>query len=624
MATNRKMERTLDLIGLGLEVLSNLFDDLKIAKKEFPLERLTFEGFAFLTDTLPSLGRALDEGLKSGFFVLPSAFKHMHGCRKLPHCLGSLFRTIFDSSGRLLNKPNIDSVRKLRQVFFYFYKTELPCSAEKEQRVIETFLKDENDGVAENAFIKHYSTMHPRNQFTAILSEAKRELYRVFGDYDRNTKYSLKFSHGPGAVADSMIEAKDQVPIPYRLYDYWGSCLVGSDSMESFSHKQVASARDTRLDLESRTSKVILVPKDSRGPRLIAVEPTWHQFLQQGIRDWIYTRTENSDIGKHVHFVDQSSNRAAALYASLTKLWATLDLSRASDRNFLALVTELWSLVPHLLDDVLHCRSEFYSIDGEILGRYQKFAPMGSALCFPFLALSLYSLIWGWWYVEGGDRSSFVCEIVGDDIITESKYAPDIVSMLTNFGFLINERKSCINSAFAESCGVDAFKGVDVTPLKLSEVPHCEDAFASAAKIVSHANLLHGRELRSLANYWYSSAEFLLGFGVPHGHRNSPFVNRNTDSNWISLNQADREAGMKMRYYRCVSETRKRRSTAVHLVRKSIQNAKTFFGFSRKAVFEDRYLIDPDIPGRVDVKSIDIPRRLVPIFMNNKQVESIH
>jgi len=623
MATDQK-ERTQELIVLGLEVLNNLFDDLVIAKKEFPLERLNHEGFAFLTDTLPALGKALDEGLKSGHFNLPSAFKHMHGCRKLPQCLGSLFSTIFDSSGKILSTPNIEAIRALRQVLFYFYKTELSCSLEKEERVIESFLKDEYDGVAENAFVKHYKRIHPKSTHHAILEAGKRELFRIFGDYNRNTKYSLEFSHGPGAVADASIDAKDNCPIPFTLSEYWGSCLHGSDDFESQTHKQVASARDTRLELKARTSKVTLVPKDSRGPRLIAVEPTWHQYLQQGIRKWMYTRTEKSDIGKHVHFTDQSRNQALALLASLEGMLATLDLKRASDRNYLGLVTELWSLVPALLDDVLHCRSEFYSIDGVVRGRYEKFAPMGSALCFPFLALSLYALIWGWWWTEGGNRDDFILDVVGDDLIIESRYAIPIISVLTNFGFIVNEEKSCINSRFAESCGVDAFDGVNVTPLKLSEVPHRDARFESAAKIVAHANLLRERGLNALSGFWFQIAENLLGFRIPYGHKHSPFVCRFTDSNWIALNQASREAGLKMRYYRCVSENRNRQSSVVSMVRKSIQSARSFIGFTRKAMFGDRYHIDPDIPGHVDVKRIDIPRRLVPIFMSNKQVEFIY
>jgi len=625
MATNRRKEQTRDpLIDLGLEALDCLFDDLVIAKKEFPLERLTHEGFAFLTDTLPALGRALDEGLKSGHFILPSSFKHKLGCRKLPQCMGSLFSTIFDNNGFLLDVPNIESVRALRQVLFYFYKTEIACSVEKEERVIEKFLKDEYEGIAENALITHYSKINRRTQFHDILSEAKREIYRIFGDYNRSTKHTLNFNHGPGSVADASIEAKDQTPIPYSLAEYWGSCLLGSDDFESISHKQVASARNTRLELESRVFKVKLVPKDSRGPRLIAVEPTWNQYLQQGLRNWIYTRVESSSMGQHVHFTDQSRNRAQALIASLTKTLATLDLSRASDRNFLALVRELWSLVPDLLEDVLHCRSEFYSIDGVIRGRYEKFAPMGSALCFPFLAISLYTLILGWWRVNGGDRDSLVLDIVGDDIIVESKYAYPIINVLTNFGFIVNEDKSCVNSAFAESCGVDAFNGVDVTPLKLSEVPHYESKFESAAKIVAHANLLRERGLRAISALWFEQAERLLGFHIPYGHKHSPFICRFTDDNWIKLNRASREAGLKMRYYRCVSENRKRRSTVVSLVRESIQSAKSFIGFVHKAVRGDCYHIDPDIPGRVDVKRIDIPRRLIPVFMSNKQVESIY
>jgi len=615
------MERT-PTTKLGLEAYKCLLDDCKINRKEFPLERIHHEGVSFLTVTLPALGRALDRGLKDGRFNLPSSFKHAFGTKKIPQIMGSLFRKIFSETGLLLKDACAFSVSCIRQVCYYFYKANIPCHPEKETQVLDTFIEDEKRLEGFNVFLDVEPLLH-NSRIQRIISEGQREIYRLFGHYDRNTKYDLKYTHGPGAVADASIDAKDVCPIPASLEDYWGTCLTGGDENLSQGSRQVAFANDSRFELKSRTSKVTLVPKDSRGPRLIAVEPTWLQYLQQGVRNWIYSTTEEKLHGKFVHFTDQSANRAAALFASHSGNLATLDLKRASDLICLSLVKRLFALVPHLLDDMLNCRSEFYSIDKKITGRYRKFAPMGSALCFPVLALTLYALSWGTWFEDGGSRDSFYVDIVGDDLITPKDFARSIIPVLNEVGLIINEDKSCIGTRFAESCGVDAFDGTDVTPLKVDEVS-CDDAYESATKIVAHANLLRERELRQLSHFWFSQAENLLGFSIPYGGVDSPFVHRFTDGNWILLNQAARDAGVKMRYFRCVSETRKRHSLPVRLCGKAIQSAKTFLGFKRKEVYGDRYLIDPDIPDRVDVKMIDIPRRLFPIFMNNKQVERIN
>jgi len=615
------MERT-PKTKLGLEAYKCLLDDYKINRKEFPLERIYHEGISFLTVTLPELGRALDKGLKDGHFILPSSFKHAFGTKKIPQIMGSLFRKVFSDSGILLKNACTYCVSCIRQVCFYFYKANIPCGPEKEAQVLDTFIEDEKRLEEFNVFLDIDPLLH-NSRIQRIISEGQRELYRIFGHYDRNTKYDLNYTHGPGAVADASIDAKDKCPIPYSLEDYWGTCLTGGDENLSQGSRQVAFANDSRFELKSRTSKVTLVPKDSRGPRLIAVEPTWLQYLQQGIRDWMYSTVEDKLQGKYVHFTDQSVNQLAAILASLYTNLATIDLKRASDLICLSLVKQLWALVPHLLEDMLHCRSEFYSIDGKIAGRYRKFAPMGSALCFPVLALTLYALSWGTWYEDGGSRNDFYVDIVGDDLITSKEFALSVIPVLSEVGLIINEDKSCIGTRFAESCGTHAFDGVNVTPIKVKEI--LGDAkYESAAKMVAHANLLRERELSQLCHYWFGQAESILGFSIPYGHVDSPFVHRNTDGNWILLNQAARDAGVKMRYFRCVSETRKRQSLPVRLYGKAIQVAKTFIKFKRKEVYGDCYLIDPDVPDRVDVKMIDIPRRLFPVFMSNKQVEKIH
>jgi len=105
-------------------------------------KRIAREGLGFLTKTLPRLGKALDRALtgevcidsaKLGFKPMPSS--------KLPIFMGELFSTIFSHDGRILPTPNVTSIKSLRQLFFVFYKLELPYDSVQEQRVIEKFIE---------------------------------------------------------------------------------------------------------------------------------------------------------------------------------------------------------------------------------------------------------------------------------------------------------------------------------------------------------------------------------------------------------------------------------------------------------------------------------------------------
>jgi hypothetical protein len=56
--------------------------------------------------------------------------------------------------------------------------------------------------------------------------------------------------------------------------------------------------------------------------------------------------------------------------------------------------------------------------------------------------------------------------VFGDDIIVPSECAEFVIDDLESFGLLVNRTKSFWRGAFRESCGVDAYNGVDVTPVR--------------------------------------------------------------------------------------------------------------------------------------------------------------
>jgi hypothetical protein len=165
-----------------------------------------------------------------------------------------------------------------------------------------------------------------------------------------------------------------------------------------------------------------------------------------------------------VNFTQQSYNQEYALEASVSRLYATLDLKDASDRVSVALFDAIF---PDHIKRAFHsCRSVATVLpNGELLP-LRKMAPMGSALCFPILALTIWALTEATLrHKHRSKRGDFL--VYGDDLIVPTASVADVVDSLERAHLKVNLEKCFINSHFRESCGMDAFMGVRVTPIRL-------------------------------------------------------------------------------------------------------------------------------------------------------------
>jgi hypothetical protein len=174
-----------------------------------------------------------------------------------------------------------------------------------------------------------------------------------------------------------------------------------------------------------------------------------------------------------VNFTDQTINRELALAGSLDQEWVTLDMKEASDRVSVQLVKELFRDVPVLLDALMATRSTATTLPDGREVRLNKFAPMGSNLCFPveafvFYALAVGSLMEHGHYTRREARKRVY--VYGDDIIVRREDYPFLLQTFPSYGLAFNDGKCCTAGSFRESCGCDAFRGVDVTPIKLRSV----------------------------------------------------------------------------------------------------------------------------------------------------------
>jgi len=473
------------------------------------------EGISFLTKTMPRLDKHFIQVLagESELDVRSCGFSTITGS-KLPRFLGELFSQIFHSDGTLLPNPNADCVRMIRDILCAFYKYKVPYRDVQEQQVIADFIEAERQLLDLTPFFvddpvmgRSMKTEMSRHDYARrrmsvidqlhlavenehsttyvqarILCEARRLLAKVFESFD---PLDITPSHGPGVVStkEKLWSKFEWHNVSKRITDFYPFaeyfCASGGhvcDSYHSFSGV-------TEVD---HSAQVLLVPKDSRGPRLISCEPVDFQWIQQGLSRAMVQRVENHLLTKHsVFFTDQVPNRVAALYGSQSGKYSTLDLKEASDRVHLDLVRLLF---PSPLREALEAaRSTSTRLpDGRII-TLQKYAPMGSALCFPVMALTIWSILTaalcepnplfrcayrlnlcGSFPASAPDIDQI--HVYGDDVIVPTAFAESAMTILELFGLKINRSKSCTKGLFKESCGLDAFKGVEVTPVRLRTV----------------------------------------------------------------------------------------------------------------------------------------------------------
>jgi len=434
------------------------------------IQRTEREGISFLTKTLPRLGKALNralagdgllDGTKLRFTTLPDS--------KLPKFLGELFQQVFANDGSVLPTPCVKSIKSLTEVLAVFYKLELRSSPDDEQRVLDRFLKVEEELVVSDERLDELSkqlqaNLHERllshdSSFVQIARRARILLSRLFASFDVKDIYPR---HGPGAVStgEKLWGKWSWTNIPTRITD-----MYPLDEYYYLSQTHVCDSVDSiqLLTSEESSAKVILVPKDSRGPRLISCEPLEFQWIQQGLASSLVQHIENHPLTKGiVNFTDQEPNRRRALSSSLSLGYATLDLNDASDRVSTVLVNLL--LPEPLLGALMACRSLGTKLpNGQYLA-LKKFAPMGSALCFPVLAICTWALLHAS-ITDAQVREDLL--VYGDDVIVPIGETEHAIETLEYFGLKVNRDKSCTRGSFRESCGCDAYKGVDVTPVRI-------------------------------------------------------------------------------------------------------------------------------------------------------------
>jgi len=251
---------------------------------------------------------------------------------------------------------------------------------------------------------------------------------------------------------------------------------------------------------EEQPVKVTLVPKTLKTPRVIAMEPTCMQYMQQALLSSFISNFERDRLlTKLIGFDDQLPNQELARRGSIDNRTATLDLSDASDRVSNQLVRTMLNRWPFLEKAVDATRSRRAVVGGKTL-RLAKYASMGSALCFPMEAMVFTTLIFMGIQrslntsLSRRDVKRFVgsVRVYGDDLIVPVDHVLSVVQTLEHFGARVGLGKSFWTGKFRESCGKEYYAGTDVSIVRVRyPLPTRQLDATEVGSMVSFRNQLH-------------------------------------------------------------------------------------------------------------------------------------
>lgn len=540
------------LVESLVSVYEALFKDLYYAfpqlKRDFEMDLNTLRlaatnrGISTFVLDLPALGKHLDRCLAMSKWTL-SGLPFSQGdsvCRRLPKFLRGLYKLVFSEEGTLRDDYSVEAIISLRQVLCLAKKVPLPFSEEAlDASVSDLFTEDACLPKPEKFWTAdHLSTCMIRNAFSGFsrsryynqkvamnsqkesvsvvltcLDAVSRRVCAALGSYD---PFMWRFRHGPGAIS----QRPGTVHNKYQWYGW-------SDRLESVYpiaehgfHSYVAWAGATylmRLPGYTPVSRLVAVPKTYQKPRLIAAEPSEHQWCQQNL--WHYFRTNSALtwIDNFVRFRDQSLNQELCISGSKDGSLATVDLKSASDRVSCHAVGCFFRHNLDLLNALRATRTQFLEqrlteSQPERL-ELRKFSTMGSACTFPvetlmFLGIALSCVLTRRQLkptVKNIVSLQGEVAVFGDDIIVPSDCRELLQSTLEVLDFKVNESKTFSEGFFRESCGVDCYRGVDVTPVYVRSL--CMDTPESLSSVVDCTNNFYHKFYLHVSAYLESTLQ---------------------------------------------------------------------------------------------------------------------
>jgi hypothetical protein len=496
-------------------------------------------GLGLFTLDLPSLDSLLLQGLETGSLMLEGPLSSAVSKRiKVPRLFRGLWLLVFDNQACLKEDADVTAISFLRQLCCLGKKIEVECSPSRIRDTIGEYYDIER--TCRPATLRwSEDKLDPDNRLRtlhicdsmdsdlplfrgtsspAISGVLKADLERiqriadlVFGTFAsfEPTAYSdgkfesgegSGFRHGPGAVA-----VKPSSGYKYS-FDNWSAKLNEYFPYQSCG-RTAGEDSGTWPRNHEVASRLHLVPKSAKTPRIIAAEPVEHQWCQQLIRSFLQdeiTRLFGTDF---IDFRKQQRSGELVRQASVDRSLATIDLSSASDRLSCWVVERLLRRNPSLLHSIHSSRTRVLRLHNEVgeldYLKLRKFASQGTAVTFPVQSLVFLIIALGV-STDGSDglvrkinALRTQVRVYGDDIIIPTNRYERMINALEFLGLKANTSKSYHAGYFRESCGTDCYKGYDVTPVKPKVI--IPGGPASCQAVVDTTNNLFNK------GYWHAS-----------------------------------------------------------------------------------------------------------------------
>lgn len=550
--------------------------------------RYTAEGLAFAARELGKLRSVFLASLERGSWDSDGLMPVRFGRKResiLPRFLYLAFSSVFTDEGLLRYDYDVGAIDCVNCLTAVFTKIEGGHTPASEVAVINNFVQTERELAlyatvgwqqameGGSVFYNTVTNTYPSNgtyeyevlrssvKFSRVMEEAALIVRSVLA---RSNPRNITPRSGSGASACGLpVHARfgspRLVPKIDRIWHYEDFWSPGKSHLNS-------ERQPWAEELDVPQAKVLLVPKDCRGPRLISCEPRETMWVQQGLMERLVRTMESHHLTKgKVNFSDQTVNRHLSCRASVkTTLelllqkqkvgphecsdiyWSkyralkglgreselhglnmcTLDLKDASDRVTMTLVKYLF---PGNWAEALDaCRSPETVLPTGATVRMHKHAPMGSAVCFPVMALCIWSIAeavirltgyrvnnlyrskYGFGQYEEWEKVETQAFVYGDDIVAPGPLSGAITGALELAGLLVNQNKSYTHGPYRESCGGEYVLGMDVTPIRLRCMP--EDDAVTKLKTIAFVNNcsqkfsdLETQGLRDLVRSWYGA-----------------------------------------------------------------------------------------------------------------------
>lgn len=526
-----------------LHVLLGLCEDIRAAYPALKgldrdISRLTLlvdsRGLGFLSLDLPVLDDILKDGLENGrLSSMLHPFRAVSKKHKVPRFLAGLWMRIFDRDAVLRPDADPTAIAFIRQFSLLAKKVEATCSLKRQFAALkdygnvesyqerpspcwETDTQDTWSEVNAKTLVNKALKALPlfpemettssraihllaKCQFIADIVCSKLDGFdpEIWAEIHTDTEGVPGFRHGLGAVSERLANHQKSD------FDNWPLKLESTFPFVQFGKMPNDIRKVTRKE---RPSRLAMVPKTLKGPRIIAAEPVAHQWCQQSVLSFLVSEFSRLFNGNFIDLRRQDKSARLVHRASLDRSLATVDLSDASDRLSCFVVERMLRKNLPLLRALSAARTRYVMINHhnsvEFL-RLRKFATQGTAVTFPvqsliFLIIALTVSHRGPITWDSLMLLKDKVRVYGDDIIIPVHGYEDLKLLMDSLGLKVNVRKSFAKGHFRESCGSDEYKGYDVTPCK----PECFSP-GDPSRIIAvteASNNLHKK------GYWHAAA----------------------------------------------------------------------------------------------------------------------